>query len=152
MTADRHRWAVDTLDVEPQHRVLDAGCGAGLTMELLAAQTGAGEAVGLDRSAAMVERAARRVPGARILHGVLGAVELPGAFDRLLLSNVRNAWRDDADALRALHTVTRPDGRLLVVQDDGTDLAPLERRLAEAGWRDLRRVGGAGAAGVLATA
>jgi cyclopropane fatty-acyl-phospholipid synthase-like methyltransferase len=58
--SDRMRWAVDQLDVQPDDRVLDLGCGHGVATALICEHLRDGVVVGLDRSEKMIAVAARR--------------------------------------------------------------------------------------------
>jgi SAM-dependent methyltransferase len=114
-------------------RVLDVACGTGYLTQHLR-----GDVVGLDQSASMVEVAAARVPGARIVQG--DAVPLPfadGEFDRVftghfyghLLPGERERFLAEA----------RRVGRELVVVDaalhDGVDAEQWQDRVLDDGTR-----------------
>lgn len=117
---ERHWWFVArrriVLDVlrrqlGPQQRplrCLDIGCGAG---GMLAELTKLGEAVGVDPTPFMVERAAART-GMRVLHGWLPdhvPVER-GAWDVVTLLDVLEHIDDDAASLRTIAEILRPGG------------------------------------------
>ena len=57
---DRHQEVVRRLALRPDHRVLEIGGGHGVTASLVCAQLVEGRYTGVDRSARMVEAAARR--------------------------------------------------------------------------------------------
>ncbi|MFC0861701.1 class I SAM-dependent methyltransferase [Sphaerimonospora cavernae] len=97
-------------------RVLDAGCGPGLyAAELLA--RGA-EVIGFDQSGDMVHLARERLgPGTVVRRHDLDAPLdwLPDAeMDLVLLALVIHYLRDRVAALRELHRVLRPHGRLVI--------------------------------------
>jgi SAM-dependent methyltransferase len=102
-------------DVRGQ-RVLDAGCGPGLYAEELVAR--GAEVVGFDQSPEMVRLARRRV-GDR-LHVRVHDLESPldwlddRSFDAALAALVIHHVDDRTGALRELHRVLRPGGRLVV--------------------------------------
>jgi ubiquinone/menaquinone biosynthesis C-methylase UbiE len=86
---DRPRWSEDVeqlvsvLGSLPPARTLDVACGTGFLTRHLP-----GELVGLDRSKSMVELAAARMPGVRVVQGE--AVPLPfadGEFERVFTSH-----------------------------------------------------------------
>src|SRR5438094_9511486 len=54
------RWAVDMLEVRPDDRVADVGCGPGVTVRLLAERASRGLVCGVDPSVTMLRQAAAR--------------------------------------------------------------------------------------------
>src|SRR5438105_3223000 len=67
--APAYEAALAALDVGPETRLLDVGCGAGMVLRL-AADRGA-DVTGLDASEGLLRHARRRVPGVPIVHGDL---------------------------------------------------------------------------------
>jgi ubiquinone/menaquinone biosynthesis C-methylase UbiE len=59
-TANDDRWVVDLLEVQATDRVLDVGCGPGVTLHLLAEQACHGFVAGVDPSDVMLRQASRR--------------------------------------------------------------------------------------------
>jgi len=156
-------------DVKTGETVLDLGCGAGIDVFLAAQKVGPqGRAIGVDMTAAMIERAragARR-GGATNVEFRLGEIEhLPVAdasVDAVISNCVINLSPEKAQVFREAKRVLRPGGRLVVsdlvweraVPDDvrarvdalcgcvaGASLKPDYLRLIEeAGFRDVEVV------------
>ena len=97
-------------------RVLDAGCGPGLYLAELAAR--GAEAIGFDQSSDMVRHARLRLgPEVQIRqHDLDAPIDwLPEAtIDLVLATLVIHYVRDRISALRDLHRVLRPTGRLIL--------------------------------------
>jgi demethylmenaquinone methyltransferase/2-methoxy-6-polyprenyl-1,4-benzoquinol methylase len=92
------RRLVRELDVRPGHRVLELGCGSGQVTEQLAA-TGA-DVTAVDALRSMLARAAERAPGATFVEADITTVDVPGAYDRIVLSFVLHNF--DAAGRRAV--------------------------------------------------
>lgn len=133
----RIAWAVELLDVGPDDRVLEVGCGPGVAVSLVADRLGGGRVTAVDRSAVAVERtlvrnahhvAAGRVEVHRCELAALGGE--PSSFDKALSVDVNVFWTQPADAECAvLARVLRPGGTLWLVfggPGDGTvrDVGP----------------------------
>ena len=123
----RIAWAVDLLDLHPDHDVLEVGCGTGVALGLIAERLadGTGSAVGLDRSSTAIARSTTRLAAAidagRVVlqQAALAQLVAPDdAFDRVLAVNVNVFWTSAADAecLR-LRQVVRPGGRVVLAFD-----------------------------------
>jgi ubiquinone/menaquinone biosynthesis C-methylase UbiE len=118
-----HDAVLRVLSSEPCTRVLDIGCGTGLLAERVAAMPAIGTVVGCDFSAGMLAHAAERFAGAadrkrapvRLVRG--DATRLPFAdavFDAAVSTEAFHWFPDQNAALRELHRVLRPGGRLLL--------------------------------------
>jgi ubiquinone/menaquinone biosynthesis C-methylase UbiE len=107
--------AVELLSLKSDDRFLDLGCGLGAALEHADA-TGAAT-VGIDPSPAMVERAARRVPGAEVREG--SAESIPFEDDRFtaaLAVSTFHHWADPEAGLAEVRRVLSPGGRLLIFE------------------------------------
>ena len=114
-------------------RVLDVACGTGFLTQHLR-----GEVVGLDQSAAMVEVASARVPGARIVQG--DAVPLPfpdGAFDCVFTGHFYGHLLPD-ERTRSVAEARRVADELVVVDSalrEGVDAEQWQERVLKDGTR-----------------
>lgn len=104
--------------LRPGEAVLDVACGSGaLTLAALQAVGAHGSVVGTDLSAAMVDAATHRVPGARFLRceaGGLDSALAAGSFD-VVLCGLGLMYMPDPDAaLAAMVRRLRPGGRLVL--------------------------------------
>ncbi len=124
----RRRLVREALAPAPGERILDVGCGPGFYVSELLEDVGRdGSVVGVDASTAMLDVAARRSKGKGGTDFRQGdATSLPvedGAFDAALSIQVLEYVADTARALRELHRVLRPGGRLVVWDVDWATLS-----------------------------
>jgi cyclopropane fatty-acyl-phospholipid synthase-like methyltransferase len=111
---ERYDWTVGLLNLEPNHRVLEIGCGPGLGIERCAAILKHGFVLGIDHSDVMVEQARRR-NAAAIAEGRAdirrGSLEdIDGPWDRICSINVIQFLPDIADAFRTIHDTLTEGG------------------------------------------
>ncbi len=106
--------------LDPAARALEIGCGAGRVVRDLAPRCR--EVVGVDASAAMLERARERssslgLGNVSFTEAVASAVPFPDAsFDRVVIANVLFYLRDPVAALREATRLLRPGGRLVLLE------------------------------------
>ncbi len=104
---------------EPGQRILDAGCGAGEVARHLAA-AGA-EVVALDYSATNIAAAEERHDGSSVKYvtGDVAALDFPdGSFDGVRSERVLQHLVDPDRAIAELRRVTRPGGRVCLIDTD----------------------------------
>jgi SAM-dependent methyltransferase len=114
--------ALDLLAAEPEHRVLELGCGSGRLLFRLAARARRGHAVGVDPSELMLRHARHRnrswIAAGRAEVAQAWSSDLSRfpehAFDRVLGVHVVCFWRDPARDLAEIRRVLRPGGTLLL--------------------------------------
>ncbi|HEX5145973.1 MAG TPA: class I SAM-dependent methyltransferase, partial [Conexibacter sp.] len=117
--------------LEPGARILDAGCGFGRTVGVLAEM--GFDAVGVDISPAVIAEARKRNPGPGYLVHDL-TQPLPGEVERFdAVVNVYSSFgygatvEDDAAVLRTWHGALKPGGALVM------ELSDIERSQARLG-------------------
>jgi SAM-dependent methyltransferase len=127
----------------PGARLLDVGCGPGVTLALLRELGYRG--IGADISAAFLGEIKARSPDERCLKADMGRLPLrDGCLDGILYECVLSQARDKAGALREAHRALAPRGRLLLADlvlrtppapaGPGTDAPlPANADLADAG-------------------
>ncbi len=116
----RLRWAVGQLDVGPDDRVLEIGCGPGVAVSLICQRLAGGRITAIDRSATAVRRAtelnAAHVAAGRAVLEQVALAELDPAgrrFDVIFAVNVNLFWvRPAAAELRILKGLLRDGGTL----------------------------------------
>jgi ubiquinone/menaquinone biosynthesis C-methylase UbiE len=134
--SNRLRWAVDVLDIAPDDRVLEVGCGHGVAVSLVCERLDDGRITALDRSPTMIETAERRnrahAAKARLIAASLEDADLGDeTYDKAFAVHVAALHKQGA----ALDTVRRrlaPGGRLYLFNQ-----AP--------GWETLEEAEGFGA-------
>lgn len=119
----RLAWAVEQLDVQPDDRVLEAGCGHGVAVALICERLRDGIAVGVDRSPTMIEAATRRnaahvaASRARFITASLHEADLGGErFEKVLAVHFPPLLRGEPKReLAVLHAHLVEGGTLHVV-------------------------------------
>jgi SAM-dependent methyltransferase len=116
--------AVGLLAPAPGSRILDAGCGIGdMTRDLATRVTPGGTVIGVDISTTMIAEARRRIADAALpaefRHGDITRLGLaPASFDGAYSERVFQHLDEPEAALAELMRVTRPGGRIVVVDTD----------------------------------
>jgi cyclopropane fatty-acyl-phospholipid synthase-like methyltransferase len=121
----RQAWAVEQLDVQPDDRVLELGCGQGVAVTLICERLHGGTVVALDRSPKMTAAATRRNAGyvdsgrARIVTASLEDADLGDAlFDKVLALHFPPLQRGEPAAeLAKVRRHLTADGALYVVAE-----------------------------------
>ena len=133
------------LDLSPQARVLDVGCGPGIDVGSLAAS--AGRVVGVDLDADLLAAARADAAGNVVLLRA-DAAALPfasGSFDAVRSERMLQHVPDPAAVIAELARVTRTGGRVVLIDTDWTSLSigcgalDLERRVVASLLRRVAR-------------
>lgn len=103
-------------------RVLDVGCAAGYFLRVMREQ--GWQVTGLEPSDTIRATAQEHLGAANVLDGLLGEIELPrAAFDLVTMWDVLEHIPDPVAALRAVHPLLAPGGKLLVETQNVDSLA-----------------------------
>ncbi len=127
-------WALDKLAIRADDRILDIGCGGGMTVKRLCGMVDSGHVTGVDYSDVAVAASAQ-LNEAEIAAGkadILSAsVEaLPFAentFDKAVTVESFYFWPDQAENLKEVLRVLKPGGALLIVSEIFKDILPPDR-------------------------
>jgi len=119
--AERLRWAVDTLEVQPADQLLEVGCGHGVAVSLVCERLTSGRITAIDRSEKMVMMARKR-SAAHVAAGkaVIRALDLEkddlgdARFDKIFAFNVRLFWDESGKPLRTLKAHLAPGGAVFI--------------------------------------
>ncbi|HEY6248436.1 MAG TPA: methyltransferase domain-containing protein [Candidatus Angelobacter sp.] len=125
---------VPLMDLRPDDRVLDLGCGTGWASRRLASMVPKGEVVGIDVADEMLHRAEQASRGIKNVRYVWGSAEnIPvkdNAFTKVLSVESFYYYADQGRALDELHRVMAPGGALFILINLYTD-NPYTLRWAE---------------------
>jgi SAM-dependent methyltransferase len=146
-----YQWVFDQLDLLPDARVLEVGCGTGGLWAHNAGRIPDGwQLVVSDLSPGMLGAALGQVsvPGM-----VADAAALPvrdGCLDAVIANHMLYHVGDRERALAGIRRVLRPGGRLYAATNDHGHMAESRELLVEWGWRDAEAFGLENGAGQLA--
>ncbi len=106
--------AVAGLDLEPDDRLLDVGCGDGFVTRLLAERLPEGRAVGVDASPRMIAKA--DTASSNVQFVLADARDLPfrAEFDVVVSFNALHWVVEQQRALGSIAAAARPDARVLI--------------------------------------
>jgi ubiquinone/menaquinone biosynthesis C-methylase UbiE len=115
--------AIDAMELSPDSRVLDVGCGTGFAVRRLATMLPEGRACGIDISPGMVEQARTRITPA-----LAGRMEIlpasstgipyaDGSFTHLMCTNSFHHYPEPLAVLMEMQRVLEPGGQLLIFEN-----------------------------------
>lgn len=117
----RFIWAVDVLDLQPSHQVLEIGCGVGLMAELMSNKLQNGKLIAVDKSSFMIKKAKlRNKPfiasgvATLLIADFLKADLQHSAFDVITAFNLNFFKKDSATALQRVKQFFKPGGKLFI--------------------------------------
>lgn len=121
---------LEELEREPFEDLLDAGCGPGSMIAILAESIPGKRYVGVDLAPAMIEAARRKnLPGAKFVVGDCENLPFPPeSFDVMLCANSAHHYPNVEGFYQSVHRCLRPGGRLIL--RDFTSDSPVVRWLA----------------------
>jgi cyclopropane fatty-acyl-phospholipid synthase-like methyltransferase len=125
----RHGWTVDALRLAGDERVLEIGCGPGVTASVVCECLATGSLLAIDRSVKAVSRAAARnavhVASGRAEFRVALPEDLDERFDVVFSMNVRELWQAPERVTR----LVAPGGLALwAFEPPGESLLAVRRR------------------------
>jgi ubiquinone/menaquinone biosynthesis C-methylase UbiE len=155
---DPVRLAVRALDPRPGEDILELGFGSGAGLSQICRHAQGGSVFGIDRSPTMLALATRRnrpavVAGRIVLEtGDFEAIDKPsGSFDAALLVNVVYFFDTAGRAMREVHRLLRPGGRVAIYATDRQTMnrwpfcePDTHRTFDQAAMRELLLQGGFG--------
>jgi SAM-dependent methyltransferase len=116
--SDRLAWAVEVLDVAPEDRILEVGCGHGVALALICERLERGSVTAVDRSPKMIAAARRRTEGCRVpVRLVTATIEEADlgdeTYDKVLAVHVAALHRP-GPALDAVRRRLTPGGAIYI--------------------------------------
>src|SRR5436190_19589503 len=110
--SSRVKAVIRGLDLKPDSRLLDAGCGAGNLLNQLVCE----ELTGVDLSPTMVERARNYLPDhIRVMQADAEKLPFPDAsFDRVVASSLLSHVLHPEQVVAELRRVAKPGGRIVI--------------------------------------
>ena len=122
------QWGLQFLNVAPDAKVLDCGCGGGANMKRLLKKCPQGIVKGIDYSPVSVEKS-QKVNGAAIAEGRCAVLQGSVAdmmfadnwFDAVTAFETVYFWPDPPRCFREVHRVLKPGGTFLICNESNGD-------------------------------
>lgn len=119
-------WTIEQIQIQPNDRILDVGCGAGDALAQMLRGYNHVHVTGLDRSPTIVRSALRRnrtdvqAGRANVVEGNLGTLPFPDVqFDRVFSIHTLYFWDDVPAVLDEIERVLAPGGLFVITYCDG---------------------------------
>ncbi|HMO81245.1 MAG TPA: class I SAM-dependent methyltransferase [Pyrinomonadaceae bacterium] len=139
---ERIEWAVRLLDVKPDDRIMEIGCGRGHAIGPICERLTTGHLTAIDRSPKMAEAARLAHPDhisggkVRVVNAAIPGLGLYGGkYDKIFLFNINAFWMDPVEELREVRGLLKRDGRFYIFHQPPPGLEASE--YAEAFARNL---------------
>ena len=121
---ERVEWAIETLNVQPDDRILEIGSGPGVSIQLMAEKLTTGCIQGFDISAEMLAQAAKRNAAAiragqvELRQGSMPDLPYPDdSFDKVLaINSLHHCPHPAAPSLANIRQVLKPGGTINIVE------------------------------------
>ena len=121
-SGQRNEWTLSLLDIQPDDRILEVGCGPGALILALATRATEGLVVGIDPSPIMLRQAARRnaeaIREGRVQLRLGSATAIPfeeATFDKALSANSLPFWPDQEAGVKEMWRVLKPGGVIVII-------------------------------------
>ena len=123
---------VETRPLQKRVRILDAGCGDGVQLQVLSELSGKG-VWGIDYNLLRIQRAQKNVPTANVICGDLLHLPFqPETFDVVVCSQVIEHIPEDTELLKSLASVLRSRGLMVLgTPNEGCFMARMRNHLLE---------------------
>ena len=115
-------WALDHINLERNYRVLDVGCGGGLTVSRIAERIGNGKVYGIDYSALCIKHSKaqkrKNILCNKVKIMLASVSSLPFddcSFDVVTALETYYFWPDKLNDLKEIYRVLKPSGKLMLV-------------------------------------
>lgn len=137
MVAPVKKLSYELMEVSPQDRVLDAGCGPGVDTIPIGLEHTSGLVAGVDRDIDMLRRALDNHPPHNVTHIAANADALPfhdAVFDACRSERLLQHLGNPAAAIRECVRVVRPGGKIVLVDTDHSTLS-IDTVYTEIEWK-----------------
>ncbi len=114
---ESNRIVIDLLDLTPEDRVLEVGCGPGAATEIAAQRIGADRVAAIDPSETFVDMVRKRVPGADVRVGSATDIPFPdGTFSVIWSIASMHHWPERKPGLATQTAKLAAGGRLVIAE------------------------------------
>ncbi|MGL5978249.1 MAG: class I SAM-dependent methyltransferase [Erysipelotrichaceae bacterium] len=111
---------LEKLDIQPQARILDVGCGTGvLEPHLLASKPQ--QILAIDLAEQMIVHAQKKLTHPRVMFTCMDVFELHGQFDVICLYSVFPHFPDPAALFAKLSTLLAPSGKVMIFHSESKE-------------------------------